>query len=203
MQVLKEEVRKRLLHAAMEEFANHGYETTSLRTIARHANVTPGNIYAYFQSKEAILDAILAPTLSLLHEQIALMSKGDSITSISFPLLASRITDLYLRNKKQFVILMTKAQGTKYALAKQSIIQAIQQRLLIDLFPLLPQSAQDPILALTIASALVEGLLTIFINESSEARVKELVLHLIQLLFMPLMHTIATPGQSMEALAAE
>lgn len=190
MQVLKDAVRERLILAALQEIAIHGYDLTSMRAIAKHANVSPGNVYAYFKNKEDLLDAILSPTLHLLYEQIAMMSKGDNLSTISFALLAQRITDFYLENKTQFIVLMTKAHGTKYASAKQSIIQAIQNRLLLDLFPLLPKSTQDPVLALTIASALVEGLLTIFTNVSSESRVRELVLHLMQLLFMPLSQSI-------------
>lgn len=186
MQILKEEVRQRIVEAAMNEFLTNGYEATSMRTIAGKANVTAGNVYAYFRSKEDLLDAILMPVLASLHEMIAMMSKGEQIDTISFDDLATQITDLYLPSKRQFLILMTTSHGTKYATAKQDIIQEIGDRLMLDLMPLMPVHAQDEILALTIASALVEGLLTIFNYTSDEARVRELVLQLMRLMFLPL-----------------
>lgn len=58
-----EEVRKRsvdaIKQAALELFAHKGYHSTSISDIAKEANVSKGLMYNYFESKEALLHAII------------------------------------------------------------------------------------------------------------------------------------------------
>jgi AcrR family transcriptional regulator len=51
----------RILAAAREEFAQHGLAGTTIRGVARDANVDPALLYHYFGSKEGLLDAATAP----------------------------------------------------------------------------------------------------------------------------------------------
>jgi AcrR family transcriptional regulator len=51
----------RILAAARDEFATHGWAGTTLRAIARTADVDPALIYHYFGSKETLLDAATTP----------------------------------------------------------------------------------------------------------------------------------------------
>jgi AcrR family transcriptional regulator len=54
------QTRARLLDAALRAFGEHGYEGASMRRIADLAGVAPGLAYHYFDSKEALLHALLA-----------------------------------------------------------------------------------------------------------------------------------------------
>jgi AcrR family transcriptional regulator len=51
----------RILGAARNEFAEHGWAGTTIRAVARAADVDPALVYHYFGSKEALLDAATAP----------------------------------------------------------------------------------------------------------------------------------------------
>ena len=51
----------RILVAAREAFADTGYAGTTMRAVARAADVDPALVYHYFGSKEALLDAATAP----------------------------------------------------------------------------------------------------------------------------------------------
>ncbi|WP_240316508.1 TetR/AcrR family transcriptional regulator [Mycobacterium persicum] len=51
----------RILTAARDEFAEHGWAGTAIRAVARAADVDPALIYHYFGSKEGLLDAATAP----------------------------------------------------------------------------------------------------------------------------------------------
>lgn len=51
----------RILAAAREEFAENGSAGTTIRAIARTADVDPALVYHYFGSKGALLDAATAP----------------------------------------------------------------------------------------------------------------------------------------------
>ena len=51
----------RIVTAAREEFAEHGWAGTTLRAVARAADVDPALVYHYFGSKEGLLDAATNP----------------------------------------------------------------------------------------------------------------------------------------------
>ncbi|MGO4445750.1 TetR family transcriptional regulator [Mycobacterium sp. 2YAF39] len=51
----------RILSAARDEFAQHGWAGTTMRAVARGADVDPALVYHYFGSKEALLDAATNP----------------------------------------------------------------------------------------------------------------------------------------------
>jgi AcrR family transcriptional regulator len=51
----------RILSAARDEFAQHGWAGTTMRAVARGADVDPALVYHYFRSKEALLDAATNP----------------------------------------------------------------------------------------------------------------------------------------------
>jgi AcrR family transcriptional regulator len=53
-----EDRREQIMEAALRVFARKGYARASNKDIAREAGITPGLIYHYFESKEALLKAI-------------------------------------------------------------------------------------------------------------------------------------------------
>jgi AcrR family transcriptional regulator len=52
--------REQLLDAALELFAERGVDGTSVKALAQAAGVTPGLLYHYFESKEALVVALLS-----------------------------------------------------------------------------------------------------------------------------------------------
>jgi AcrR family transcriptional regulator len=60
----------RIVAAARVEFAEHGWAGTTLRAVARAADVDPALVYHYFGSKEGLLDAATNPPQKWL-ERIA------------------------------------------------------------------------------------------------------------------------------------
>jgi AcrR family transcriptional regulator len=51
----------RIVAAARDEFAEHGWAGTAIRAVARAADVDPALVYHYFGSKEGLLDAATNP----------------------------------------------------------------------------------------------------------------------------------------------
>ena len=51
----------RILRAARDAFAENGWAGTTIRSIARAADVDPALVYHYFGSKEGLLDAATTP----------------------------------------------------------------------------------------------------------------------------------------------
>ena len=58
-QVLKDDIKNRILHVAVEMFKNYGYAKTSMKNIATEAKVAVGNLYRYFNSKEDLYNEII------------------------------------------------------------------------------------------------------------------------------------------------
>jgi AcrR family transcriptional regulator len=56
---IREEKRNLIMHVALQHFANEGYFKTSINHIAKHAGISKGLMYNYFESKEALLIEII------------------------------------------------------------------------------------------------------------------------------------------------
>lgn len=53
------ETRERILRTAFQLFHEQGFHATGVATIAREASVNPGSLYHFFESKDALLTAVL------------------------------------------------------------------------------------------------------------------------------------------------
>lgn len=54
MQVLKEEIRKKILNAAENIFYQKGFRGATTRSIANEVGISVSNLYLYYENKEAI-----------------------------------------------------------------------------------------------------------------------------------------------------
>ena len=61
MQVLKGDIRRRILDVAGQQFARQGYAKTSMREVAARAGIAVGNLYHYFPGKDDLFRALLNP----------------------------------------------------------------------------------------------------------------------------------------------
>lgn len=86
-QVLKEEVRDRILAAATGEFFESGFNGTSMRSIAKGAGITAGNLYRYYDSKEKIYEAVVGDSYRQLNSVLEKRSQ-NRITITQSPDLA-------------------------------------------------------------------------------------------------------------------
>ncbi|CAN5795330.1 hypothetical protein BH11PSE13_BH11PSE13_07910 [soil metagenome] len=70
-QTLTDARRALVLDAARAVFSEAGIEGASIREIAKRAGYTPGAIYSYFESKEAVYAALLDESLTRLQAAVA------------------------------------------------------------------------------------------------------------------------------------
>jgi AcrR family transcriptional regulator len=63
----------RLLDIATEHVRQHGLERTTVVSIAREAGMTHANVYRYFASKEALLDAITGAWFADLESRLTMI----------------------------------------------------------------------------------------------------------------------------------
>lgn len=71
------ETRERTLLEAARMFGHLGYAATTLRMIAKAANIKAGSIYYHFESKEQILDEVLDKGIKLVTDLVR--EKVDSL----------------------------------------------------------------------------------------------------------------------------
>ena len=69
--------RALVLDAARTVFEELGIDGASMREIARKAGYTPGAIYSYFDSKEAIYGALLSESLERLNAAVTAAEPSD------------------------------------------------------------------------------------------------------------------------------
>lgn len=70
----REESRTRIMDCALELFARHGYEKTSVQSIAREAGIAQGLLYHYFAGKDDLLRAIFARSVQDVQQAFSLAS---------------------------------------------------------------------------------------------------------------------------------
>jgi len=73
------DTRQRLLDAAAETFAEHGYHGTRIDSISQRAGVAKGTIYNYFPSKVVVLETLVAEAC-LLADDAALATPEHAPT---------------------------------------------------------------------------------------------------------------------------
>jgi len=113
-----ERTRARILASALSLFAKKGYVHTTFTDIAARLKMTKGAVYWYFESKQALLMALIDEMLEKFKRQIAeLLPEGEtSFDGLSFPVVG----DMMVRNAEQII---GDAKGTAFFLLIHEQIQ--------------------------------------------------------------------------------
>ncbi|HEX5377706.1 MAG TPA: TetR/AcrR family transcriptional regulator, partial [Phenylobacterium sp.] len=70
----KEATRQRVIGAARDLFESQGYEETTVREIARRADVSVGSVFTTFASKSDILSQVMTERLDGLYAELDLVA---------------------------------------------------------------------------------------------------------------------------------
>jgi AcrR family transcriptional regulator len=97
--------RARILAASRALFAERGFVACRVADVARRAGMSPGNVYWHFDSKEAILRAILAEGFEHLEAMTAGVADEYGPARRKLDLLVERTLTLYAANAEFTVIL--------------------------------------------------------------------------------------------------
>ena len=95
MQKRSQETHNRLLMAAVEEFAQHGYEAASVSQICRAAGVSKGAFYHHFPSKQALFLELLENWLALIDSQLLAVRSGSDTVPDSLAAMSGMMGDVY------------------------------------------------------------------------------------------------------------
>lgn len=75
-----EETKKMILIAAGKLFSKKGYDSVTMREIAKEAGCSHTTIYLYFKDKEALLHQLSMPSLHELYQQLQQISLIHTLT---------------------------------------------------------------------------------------------------------------------------
>lgn len=166
MQIQKDEVKNKIIEAALEEFLLYGYTQSSMRNIASMAGITVGNIYSYFSSKEDLFENVISNTVEELKDLVFMevppSNSDNPSSSTSIIEMTHFVTTVFLNNRTQFLILMDGSIGSRYEDIKVRLIELAEERLKKELSHYLGKKPLDSLLINSIAVAIIEGMINIF-----------------------------------------
>lgn len=97
---IREEKMTLIMDVALHHFANNGYYRTTISQIARHAGISKGLMYNYFESKEALLKAIINKSVNEIYSYLDINQDGY-ISEEEFESFIRRMNVLF-KDKRSF-----------------------------------------------------------------------------------------------------
>jgi AcrR family transcriptional regulator len=97
---MREEKRTLIMDVALEHFANEGYYITTINHIAKHAGISKGLMYNYFESKESLLSEIFIRSVSEVYNYFDI-NKDGYLSEEEFEFFVKRVAQM-LREKQSF-----------------------------------------------------------------------------------------------------
>lgn len=129
MQVLKDDIRKKILSNAEDMFFELGFEQTTMRNIAENVGISVSNLYLYYKNKEAIFtDVVEGFNRYFFNRLTEFLDHNDSEISIAEE-LSRMLKEIIANNHKKFVILMDNSRQTSYEVVKAQIIQCLNEHM--------------------------------------------------------------------------
>ena len=118
------DTRGQILEAAKAEFLAKGFQHASLRGIVRAAGVTTGALYGYYDSKEALFDALVRECYEhvmgefrgalMAFAKLPIEQQPENMGAVSRRCMREML--LYMHeHRDEFHLLLCSAEGTRYA----------------------------------------------------------------------------------------
>ncbi len=164
VQVLKDELRHKILLESEHLFLQRGYDRTSLQMIADKVNISKSNLYHYFKNKEELfyeLTDSAADGLKRMILRFRSMRFDLNMDAQEFRmLLTEEVLSLLLAEKYGLLLIMEQANGTRYENLRPVMIELIASKIV----SMLADEENSPMMAQIMARNLVDGTVHILKN---------------------------------------
>jgi len=157
-EVMRDSRRQQIMNAALQLFASEGYGHCTISKLASSIGISKGLMYNYFESKEALLAAIIEQGI---HEIMSLFDPDHDGVLESVELVGFiRKVFTAMRENQEFWILFISVilqPGVRDHLKDKPLISYMEQftSMLIEYFR--KKGFEDPYLEMLTLSALIEG----------------------------------------------
>jgi AcrR family transcriptional regulator len=174
-QVLKEEVKKRIIDSAIRVFKKDNYRKASMNEIANYADVSVGNIYRYFDNKKNLYDYIVKDIYKKLTEILEFCQNKDDSIDLMIENCINEFVDMYSKDKDVFIILINSDDDLD---ENQTIISSIRNILSNNLITVMKKSKEnftidDEIFCKTLAVAVANGVRYIVTEDGSGKKLEK------------------------------
>jgi AcrR family transcriptional regulator len=159
------ETRDRILAAARAAFERRGLDGLSLREVAAKVGITPMAIYRHFESKEALVDALVLDALGEWSARVAALPPADGLAKIEQ--MGEAFLDFALREPRRFeaAFLLPSRKARRYPddfAAGRSPAGNVQLSALEEGIREGKLAGAPPVEIMLINSALSQGLVTLY-----------------------------------------
>ncbi len=173
VQVLKDELRHKILLESQHLFLQRGYDRTSLQMIADKVNISKSNLYHYFKNKEELFYELTDGAADGL-KRLILRSRDKRFDLHTGQreyqvLLTEEVLSLLLAEKYGLLLIMEQAQGTRYENLRTVLIEVMAAKIA----PMLADEDNSLLLAQIMASNLLNGAVLILKNRVRPREVRQ------------------------------
>ena len=190
-QILKAEVKQKILDSALDSFLESGYRSASMQQIAEKAGIATGNIYNYFKSKEEIFSMLVCPVVAQIKEIFGPFVNGlPSFVDKNRMDIAERKMDefikVYRSQRKVFELVFEKSGSTRFETTREDVIRSMADGVIRMKSALTPSPAtpEQEVLIKAYVTAYINGIISILVAKIDE----ELKLDALQK-FLPFMRS--------------
>jgi AcrR family transcriptional regulator len=115
--------RRQIMEGAREAFLA-GFDAASMNDVARAAGVSKGTLYAYFDSKEALFEAMIREERAQQPERLSLFPPEESDPAAALRLYARRLADKVMSAESINQIRVVVAASAKFPRLGQAFYEA-------------------------------------------------------------------------------
>lgn len=135
-----EETIKMILKVAGKLFSVKGYDSVTMREIAKEAGCSHTTIYLYFKDKETLLQQLSMPFLQELHQQLTQIAHMNELTSLDkLKRLSYEYIHFCLKNRNMYAVLI----NAKSSRVDEEEPELEMNQLRIEMFGILMQVIQE------------------------------------------------------------
>ncbi len=169
MQVLKDEIKNKIISVAEDVFYQKGFEQSTMRQIASAVGISVSNLYLYYKNKEDIFYSVMDGFYRYLIKDIMHLLDHDDKEIISDVEIRKMVEKMILADQRKFIILAEKSQGTKYEGFKKQLIDLLYQHMKEQVNW---ELVQDTFILFILAKSFIEGIIEIAKDFKSKASLK-------------------------------
>ena len=158
IELIRKQRKTAIMDTALEVFAEHGYESTSISMLAKNAGVSKGLMYNYFVSKEELLKTIMSEGIDEIFSYIDPNHDGV-ITKEEFIYMIDEIFALMKEKSnfyKLYFALIMQPSVSKLFIEKVNEVFAPMIKMFVDYYA--KKGAKNPLAEAVLIGALFDGI---------------------------------------------
>lgn len=174
MQVLKQDIKERILNCSKKLFLKYGYKKTSMSSIAEKAKISKSNLYNYFEKKEDIFYTITDDSAVKLKKLTSYFKNKnfDTIfdsTENAAGFIINKISTLTIAERESVLLIITCAEETKY----KTLIKNIKKTFAEKFAYIIKDECQTKLLSEIISENLINGISKIIKEDNEPDKIKQ------------------------------